>query len=209
MKYIFILLSLFFTAVSQGQIDIINQSLTDSSLNYLYIGVDNRIKVKGSNSEYKLVITGGGGIHSKSGKNEYLVRVNTPTKLCSLFLLKGTQHIFQKSFEVRTLSSPIATLGGFNDTTAKTNILLGNPYISMLMPGCYFRMNYRVTAFQAIMIQHSDSTATTGDGNMLSQEQVELIKTLRTGDKIYFDDIRVISPDGRTGKLPSFRITIE
>jgi hypothetical protein len=56
MRYIFILISLFFSLISNGQVDIINRSLTDSSLDYLYIGVDNRIAVNGSSDNYKWLL---------------------------------------------------------------------------------------------------------------------------------------------------------
>lgn len=69
MKYIFTLIFLFFTTVSHGQINIINQSLTDSSRNFLYIGVDNRISITGSADNYSMAISGGGGTILKDGKN--------------------------------------------------------------------------------------------------------------------------------------------
>ena len=51
MKQLLLYISTFFSISSYGQIEIINQSLTDSSLNLLYIGVENYIEIK---SEKKL-----------------------------------------------------------------------------------------------------------------------------------------------------------
>jgi GldM C-terminal domain len=209
MKYIFILISLFFSSVGHGQINIINLSLTDSSLSFLYMWVDNRISVTGSADNYSLAISGGGGTIQKAGKNQYIVRVTSVTDLCELTLLKGTKSIFQKPYKVRTISNPIATGGGLNDTTVRVGVLLANPFISVVAPGCYFRLNYRVMSFRATLMQDTDSTITINNGNIFSTEQIRMIKMLKPGDKIYFDNIRATGPDSRIGTLPPFWIRIE
>jgi hypothetical protein len=195
MKLIAASIFLFLASVCKGQINIINQSLTDSTLNILYIGVDNRIKVTGYNDSYNLTITGGGGSLYKTGKNEYIVHSSTPTMLCELVILKGTKHIFRKSYEVRTISTPIATTCGLKDTTVKAGDLLVNPFVSVFTPGCYLRLNYRIISFHATFIQDTDSTITISKSNMFSTEQIQMIKILKPGDKIYFDDLRYIGPN--------------
>jgi GldM C-terminal domain len=211
MKYIFILISLIFSSVSHGQVNIINQSLTDSSLNFLYIGVDNRIRVTGLTDNYRIAISGGGGSIIKTEKNQYVVHVNSVTDLCELTLLKGTKSIFRKPYKVRTISTPITTVGGLKDTAIRVSLILTNPFISIVAPGCYFRLNYRVTSFEATFIQDADSTGTTtiNNDNIFSPEQIKIIKTLKPGDNIYFDNIRAIVPGNRGYKIPSFWIKIE
>jgi hypothetical protein len=211
MKYIFILIFLLFTSVSHGQINIINQSLTDSSLDFLYIGVDNRISVTGPAGNYSMAISGGGGTILKDGKNQYVVRVNSVTDLCELILLKGPKNIFRKGYKVRTIPELIVTAGGLRDTTVKAGVLLANPFISIVFPGCYFRISYKVTSFEATFIKDADSTSTTiiNNGNIFSPEQIKMIKILKPDDEIFFEHIRVMGPDNRGHILPSFWIKIK
>lgn len=210
MKYIFILISLLFTTVCDGQINIINQSLTDSSLNILYIGVDNRIKVAGYNDTYSLTITGAGGTFFKIEKNKYVVTVRSPTKLCEIMLLKGNKNVFKKTFRTEYIKSePLATLAGFKDTAIKASRILLNPFISVIQPGCYYNNGNRVISFNAVFIQGADSTLTFTAGNQLSEEQIQLIKQLSFDDIIYFDDIRATCYSCRAFRLPSFWVKVE
>jgi hypothetical protein len=57
--------------------------------------------------------------------------------------------------------------------------------------------------------QELDSLKTYSDGNMLSTELKESIKKLRTGDKIFFDQLYALGPDSRRRKLKSFTIIIK
>ncbi len=193
-----------------SQINIINESLTDSSKNIFYIGVDNRVRITGFPDNCRLAITGGGGTLQTSGNDhQYIVRVSTPIDDCQLILLKGTKNIFRKSYLIRTIGDPVATLSGIKDTTVNRNRILFNPFLSIVIPNCYVQLNYQVISFTATFINGSDSILTIANGNLLSKEQVSLVKEVDAVSKIYFDNIRAYRPDGRTRKIPPFWIKIQ
>jgi GldM C-terminal domain len=195
--------------LSNGQISITNQSLTDSSLGYLYIGVENVIVVSGLADNYTINISGGASSIRRLEKNKYVARVAAQTDNCQIIFLKGSKVIFKKEFKVRIVPDPIATINGLRDTSMKANSLLVNPFISVRLPGCFFRLNYSVYSFQAIFIQDTDSTTTSTNRASFSTEQIKFIKNSKSGDKIYFDNIRVSEPNGRLAKLSPFWIRIE
>ena len=211
MKVCFLVVFLFLGIISTGRVNIFNQSLTDSSLNIFYIGIDNKIKVKGVGygvSQTSLSVSGGGGTLSKSGTGEYIVRVSSPGT-CELFYTENRKIIFKKSFNVEIFDfEPLATVSGMRDTTIRANRILINPFLTVIMPGCYLRHGSIVTSFNASFIQQGDSTVTFSAGNKLSEEQLKAIKELNSGDKIYFDEIRAIGPDDRGNKLKPFWIKI-
>jgi GldM C-terminal domain len=211
MKYCFLFISVLFSSLSHGQVDIINQSLTDSSINIFYIGVDNAIKLKTakSESEYNIVIKGTATIFHEGGKN-YIVRVSSVVDNCIVDVYdKAGKKVLERSYKTRTIAPPIATLNGLKDTVMRISRILINPLIRVIFPECYFRFNYKVTSFHATFIQGEDSTTTVAKDNVLSTEQIQILKTLQTGNKIYFDNIRTVGPDGRGQKLQPFWIRIE
>lgn len=194
---------------SDGQISIKNESLTDNSLGYLYIGVENIIVVSGLLDNYTISISGGAGSIEKIEKNKYVAKVAAQTDACQIKLLKGAKIVFQKEYKVRAVPVLVATINGFRDTSMKVSALLVNPFISTRLPGCFLRANFTISSFDATYIQDTDSTTTFSQGASFSPEQIKLTKNLSRDDKIYFDNIRGTFPDGRNVKLSPFWIKIE
>jgi GldM C-terminal domain len=211
MRYFFIFLFSVFSSVCYGQINIINQSLTESSINIFYIGIENVIKLKGVKNEsyYNIVIKGGGSQIRKENKS-YIVSVNSVVDSCilSVYNQKG-KNVFERWYKTRIIPNPVATLAGLKDTTININRLLVNPFIYVVFPGCYLRHQFKIISFAAIFITDSDSIKTLSIGSTLSEEQVKLTKQLNHADKIYFDGLYATCPDCRSRKLPSFWIKIE
>jgi GldM C-terminal domain len=105
------------------------------------------------------------------------------------------------------INATMTTAGGLKDTTVRVNVLLTNPFIIVRVPDCYFRLNYTVTSFQVTFIVNTDSVTTKAYGAPFSNEQIRMIKMLKPGDKIYFNDIRAVMADDE--KLSPFWITIK
>ncbi|MEI9943264.1 MAG: hypothetical protein WDN26_03510 [Chitinophagaceae bacterium] len=210
MKYIFVLIFVIINSMCSGQVKIINQSLTDTSVNIFYTGVDNRIMLKAKNpNEYSVAIVGAGGMLSKISATEYLVRISKIDS-CKLIIKKNNKEVLVKNYTIGILPDRVATISGLRDTSIKLSRLLLNPLITVTLPRCYFRHGMHIMGFQATIIQGYDSIATYSNFNELfPAEMVKDIKQLTSGDKIYFDSIRAVSPDGRFQKLSPFWIKIE
>ena len=211
MKLIMLSFLIFCSFRSFSQIDIINQSLTDSSQKILYAGTENVIVVKGlENTSYKINITGGGAFINKIENNIYAVRAITSKEICEISVTKNNKNVFRKSFTVKEIESWLAaTIGGFKDTIIRKERIFINPFISIIIPGSYYRHNYEVISFNAIFIQNGGSSITTAVSNMLSEEQIKYIKQLSSGDQIIFNQIRATCPDCRNVKLKDFWLKIE
>ena len=163
MKLIMLSFLIFCSFRSFSQIDIINQSLTDSSQKILYAGTENVIVVKGlENTSYKINITGSGAFINKIENNIYAVRVITSKEICEISITKNNKNVFRKSFTVKEIESWLAaTIGGFKDTIIRKERIFINPFISIIIPGSYYRHNYKVISFNAIFIQNGGSSITT------------------------------------------------
>lgn len=210
MKQILLYISIIFSISSYGQIEIINQSLTDSSLNLLYIGVENYIEIKSQKKlkEVQLTIAGATGNLTKIGDEKFVVRVNSADS-CTLNILQSGKLLKKKLYQIKTIPDPIATLNGIKDTTISKSKFLVNPILSIVFPNCYYRSNLQIISFQATFIESGDSTFTFAHNNYLSEEQIKLAKQLSPGSKVYFDGIRARGPDSRTSALKPFWIKIK
>src|SRR5688572_33458976 len=106
---LFLLLSL--TTYSQA-VRISNQSLTDSTKNILYIGVDNIIRFdRGSNTNYKLIVMGCEGTIPSSNPPMYNVRVQKPGE-CILEVVDYTKRVLTVKYKAVHLKQGIATIAG-------------------------------------------------------------------------------------------------
>jgi hypothetical protein len=212
MKFIINLLLLVIALKTAAQPNIICPKLTDSTLNYFYIGVDNPIEIIGNKKtdNYTLAISGGGAVITKISANHYMVKVNTQTDDCRIVIMGNNgKIILKKDFKVRVIYEPVAILSGIMDLNVSRNRILLNPFLTVMIRNCYFKIPYQIISFTAIFINGSDSIPTIANGNILSQEQTGLVRNAEIGSKIYFDNIRANEPDGRARKISPFWMKIQ
>ena len=203
---------LLFSLDSKSQITISNHSLTDTTQNIFYIGIDNLIKISGEQyniSERSMTITGGGATISGVGRT-YIIKVQKETDDCRITIYVNRKRIFEKKFICRKIGDIVVKCGGLNDSIATVNQVLANPFLFIDIPGSYYKHNYSIGSFNSVFISHDfDSLRTFSVGNLLSDEQKELTKKLNSGDKIFFDQVYALSPDSIRRKMKSFLITIK
>ncbi|MEO6613493.1 MAG: GldM family protein [Chitinophagaceae bacterium] len=198
---------------SSGQTTIFCEALTDKTKSIFYIGVDNPIKIVTNNisENYSVNISGGMGTVDKINKDEFIIHANSVGE-CTVTISEKNKEVFQKTFNIYTISERITTLGGFRDTTISKAKIVANPSLAISFPNCYFQFNPEVTSvfnFQATFIKDGDSTKTQGQGNMFTQEQIKIMNTMLPGDKIYFDNIKSREADSRSTMLEPFWIKIK
>jgi hypothetical protein len=210
MLKLFFLLSFFSTSCVFGQIDLINKSATNSSIAILYIGAENIIQVKGNKgfSNYSLEVSGTNSKVEKLETDKYLVRVYR-MDTCTITMKSNGKQLFSKQYKTETIPYPIAIAAATRDTIISKSKLLLNPFLTVILPDCYYADNRRVIGFQTAFISKGDSTHTTSPCYLFSEEQLKLTNQLKKGDKIWFDNIRASCSSGRTLALKPFAITIE
>jgi hypothetical protein len=206
-KPIFLLLLPFF---SFSQVNIVNRSLTDSSLNIVYIDVRNIIELTGNKSLNNLGFstTNGTLIHLEQGR--YLLRPSREGE-CVLTIQSNGRKIASKAFRSDSLKGELKIrLAGITDTVATINQILANPFLISEIPGSYYKSPVYITSFTATFIGvNFDSVRTEAIEHLLTKEQLSIVKQLRHGDKILFQDMYFFWPDSRRRKYPPFVITID
>jgi len=174
----------------------------------LYFGVANHIKLEGVDMRSAIPKLSHGDIYqNKHGTYEIHVNSDRPD---TLNIYSGKKLIGREIFEIKRIPTPIARVGGLKDSIAKVNQILASPLLIVYLPDCNYKHEFIINSFQASFITAYADTITTlvSRINYFSEEQKSMIRTLKTGDQIYFFDIRVSCPDCRLFKLPPFRVFI-
>ena len=197
----------------KAQITISTLSLTDTSQNIFYVGVDNFIKISGkqfSHLNQSVVITGGGGMMIPKGLGTYIIRVQKETDNCSMWINENGKRIFKKDFKVRNLGfPPQANINGYKDTAIALSQLLADPVLQILIPDCLYQLSFSVSSYKAVIRHGKESIEMTVSKNKMTGEQLKMLNDLEAGDEIFFHEIIASTGSFQSIKCLPFKITIK
>lgn len=192
-----------------AQVNIVNRSLTDSTLNIAYIGVDNAIELIGlKNSNSSIVFSTTNGGITKQRQDRYVLRPQKEGECTITFTEKG-KLIAKKTFNINTAPDPMARFSNLNDTIKKgettylkisLNRLINDPTLRVYMPKSFLKdrghiLSYRIT-YDGLSFEDQEEILVTG--SRLTDEQVKKItKIFSRSNFMYVDQIRCIFADGR------------
>lgn len=201
---------LFLPLCSYGQTEVYNVDLIDSTRHQLFRYAQNDLLIR---SAYDIdMIKFANSESSFQSLDNRRVRVYVKNSgYDTMKLYSKGKLVYISPFDIDTLPYPVARVGNFLDTVLSFNQILLNPYLSVLFPGTNYQGRYFVFQFTMITENLAGDISQTegGDNNRFSTRQLEVIKTLRTGDRIHFPYITGGGPDSRLQKLPPFTITIK
>lgn len=197
------------------QFTISKLSLTDTTQNIFYIGVDNLIKISGKQydpTKQHIVIMGGGGTLHKKETGVYIVRVQEETDNCHIWITENKKPVFKQNYRCRKIEGdPIARLTGVKDSFATIEQIVTSPTVVVEIPGTFYKHQCKVISFALSMdcqifedMWHEEIT-----GHIIPEGAISRIKKVRKDSGIFFDNIYAVSADGRRRKLKPFRITIK
>jgi hypothetical protein len=201
---------LLFPLFSKAQVNIINRSLTDSSLGFAYIGVENAIELVGlKKNSVKLSFTTTNGTMSDIGQGRYLLRPEKVGECIISFQNKG-QKIAIKTFSVDTLNQLLVRLAGVKDSFATVQQIITNPLLIIEAPNSFYKARCIVRSFVLSMDPpgFEDLNPYEISGYIIPPNVIKRIKELRKDDWMWFDQIIVLCADCRARKYPPFKIII-
>jgi hypothetical protein len=206
----FILFLLFSAFITFSQVNIINRSLTDSSLSVAYIGVENAIDLVGlKNNSVKLSFTTTNGTMSDIGQGRYILRPEKAGE-CIISFRRNGKNVATKTFKIDTLYELKVRIAGVRDSIATIQEITTNPFLIIEAPKSFYKVRCIVRSFVLSMDEPSfeDSNPYEIVGNVIPSHVIKRIKELRKGDWMWFDQIIMNCADCRTRKLPPFKIII-
>ncbi|MCG2614312.1 hypothetical protein LZZ85_08460 [Terrimonas sp. NA20] len=211
---LFSISSLFFAVSFSAQPELKNLSLTDPAMDIIYIGVVNDLAVEGVSERQNMeVVVGGKDAEGSNGR--YYAMVHTPgtVKVDVYRKVQGDRRLLtSKVFRSVLLSRPKARLMAAADSNLSVGVIIANPQLETFYPGSQFKSDCDISSF---MLKITDSNGeelleqTGGEENRLTEKMITLIRKLKPGDKLFFDEIRVFCRDGRGQKFEPFTVYIK
>lgn len=185
-------------------------SIQLDKMNVFYIGVDNPITVSAAGYSLEDVSVSISGADVKAGpaKGQFVVRANKPGKVNADILAKdaaGTKKVGSMEVRVKFIPDPVAKVGGKIGGSMQSNIFKVQAGIIAALDNFDFDARFRVTTFQFSMLPKRGELIgpfTVNSALFSANKQVEeAISRSKPGDRIYFEEIRGVGPDGRSRAL--------
>ncbi|MEW6469854.1 MAG: GldM family protein [Bacteroidota bacterium] len=192
-----------------SQVDIVNISLTDSTLNYLYIGVNNKVRVTGTDGDLGMT-SSSGKVVKDSASGIFYVTEHVFT-IDTLKVYRNGQLILAKDFITQKVNTPRALLSGLKDSTATLVQIVPNPVLTVHIPNCEYNFSASVSSFKVSFYRKTGALLKSYEvkGNKMSGEHLVVLKQLMPGDKIKFSDIKVSGTDTSVLFVKPLTVTIK
>jgi beta-lactamase regulating signal transducer with metallopeptidase domain len=176
--------------------------------NVIYLGVNNPVVIAASGVNSKdLTVSIDNGRIRKVGENYIINPAHFGTATVSIYG-KG-QLLGSREFRVLELPFPQAYLVSSERLISDGPISLADlrsvKGIVVEIPDFIFDVDFAVVSFN-VTIRDSDGNAIIqkSENNGFTNQQTDLIESLRPGQELKIDGIRAIGPDGRTRNLDPF-----
>ena len=193
--------------------------VSPDKMNVFYIGVDNpvSISVPGVPAEKITHTVQGGGVtlkpDPKRGKGKFIAKAKKQgeaTVTVSAKFDAGTKTMGQFKFRVKRIPDPVAKIANKKEGSINKGELAAQSGIIPVLENFDFEAYYKVTSFtMARFGKGRDPIYVRSKNNRITPEMVGVINKCRSGDKVYFENIKAKGPDGSTRSLSSVNFTIQ
>ncbi len=190
---------------SAAQIKLSILSLKDTSMSDLYLYADNKVKIEGFKAGDK-VLFGSNVVKSTDGNIYTLSPVSTADSV--LTVRNKNNVILTKAFTVRKFPDVSVHLDTVHGAYATVEAILAAP--KLVVETGNFKGAFKILAFDLGIKSGNDFEATpTMLGSRLSLYQIDRIRRLKSGDKLFFENIRATCPSCAIRLLMPFTLIIQ
>jgi len=185
-------------------------AVSPTKMNVLYIGVDNPVSIAVTNAKSGKITAeiDNGTITGKDGN--YTVRVKE-IGYTTITVKVDNKVVSKQKFRAKQVPDPVVIVKGKWNVHEFTNQeLVDAGEIVVLMANFDFELNFEVVGFSlsAITMGGFMEEAKT-EGNKFSKNQIALINQVKSGSKIYMEEIQVQDPDGTIRNLGGLTFKIK
>jgi gliding motility-associated protein GldM len=200
----------------KSQYIVAKPSLTVSAdaMNVVYQGLDNPISVSvpGIPNE-KLSVSASNATLIPTGSGKYKVKVNGGSNVAVNVLAMmdngEKRNMGTISLRIKRIPKPSAQYGSLKEsgTMSKSEASVQTG-LSAYYENFDFNIIPKVKSFRMSVLAPTGFIDLNSNSNMLTPEMLNLIKQMRKNQKIMFEDIRAVGPDGIEVKLPPLTVKL-
>lgn len=190
-------------------------TVSADAMNVFYIGVDNPVSISapGITTENLRPTISAGGSLIRQPDGTYIVRMQPNTRNATVTvnaLVDGTlRSMGTSSFRVRNVPDPVAYIANRREGRVSRDELLIARGIIPRMENFEFDMNFEIESFTMVTTISGDVRTFRTDGNLFSQEMIQIISNATRGQRIQFENITTRpGPDNRVRSLAPISFTI-
>jgi gliding motility-associated protein GldM len=189
-------------------------TVSAEKMNVFYIGLDNPVSVSvpGIPAE-KVSVSMTGGSISSAGRGKYTVRVTGGSKATiNVSAELGGQRRSMGTFEyrIKKVPDPIPIVAGVKGGIVGRSQVLAAPYVVATLEDFLFEgVRYDVVSFTFSTLEGSYIKEVPISGARLNESALALVNKAKSGQKLFFENIRAKGPDGGIRSLPSVILKLQ
>ncbi|MBA3680413.1 MAG: hypothetical protein H0W73_04490 [Bacteroidetes bacterium] len=194
-------------------------AVSPDKMNVFYIGVDNPLTVSAAGvapTDLVVSVSGCGATLANSGNGKYTAKAAT-TGTCFVTVMQKTANGLKQQgapqvFRVKRFPNPPLKVAGKSTYGTLEMKLVDAKNINVLgvdNAGFDFVAQFRMEKFNMCIVNTSGiSQPFPCTGYMLSSAAKDALTKLKPGNKVYFEDIQVMAPDGRRD-FPPIKVVVK
>lgn len=193
--------------------------VSPTKMNVFYIGPENPVSISVPgvpNNKVVASISGGGGTLTKNPKGtgaDYIVKVTQQGEATISIIadMDGKKiNMGAMKFRVKRVPDPVAKIAGKREGPMQKNALIAQSAVIAELENFDFEIYYKVTKFKmSLYPKGKDPIELESNNNLITANMKAALSKARSGDKVYFEYIKAVGPDGGTRSIPSVNFTIQ
>ncbi len=187
--------------------------IAPTKMNVFYIGVDNPVDVSvpGVPGD-KVFPTINNGVMVHDSKSSWIVRPRSEGKATVSVQAefdKKRKDMGSMVFRVKGIPDPVAKVAGKKSGNIDRNTLAAQSIVVAELENFDFDAPFRVIEFTVSATIRGFVREETVKSNKINDAQRDIIASSGKGQKIYFQDIKAVGPDGKPRELPTVYFKIQ
>jgi len=193
-----------------------NVVISPVKMNVFYESVDNPVKISVPGVPSNDLIVSISNCSKRKTGDLYIVRPN-PGKagLKSIVTVSAkingkVRRIGSGEFRIKRVPDPVAMVAGKKEGKIRKNLLLAQRAVFAEMGEDFdFDLSFRVTGFTVSIIKGGYLQDSRSSNNKFTKEQMNLIKSVGRGGRVFIENIRAVGPDKTPRKLNTITFIID
>ena len=184
-------------------------AVSADKMNVLYIGVDNPLTITAGVGAEKVNATFSGGTIQRVQGAKWVAKPKTPGEHNVNVVVDGKSTPVR--YRVKYLPNPAAFVGGKRGGPMGASDLKAMGGVIARLEDSDFEAAFKVVSYSvgAVGGKYPTYQSATNDGNRWNGGAANIINNATPGTSIFFDNIKVVGPDGRTRDLPQMSFNLK
>ncbi len=186
-------------------------AISPTKMNVFYIGVDNPVAITAAGvPDNSLRVSMTNGTIRKVGTGKYIVRPKNVDKtgkktkiVVSASVGNSSRSLGSMNFRVLRIPDPYPVVGGKKGGVVSKGWLTAQTFVKAQLDNFVFDLKFPVVSFTVSATIKGFVEEAKSKGATITAEQKRIIKSLKPGTKVYFENVKAKAPDGTIREIGS------